>query len=193
MRSRPQFLSPRPWLLTAILLLVILAIPAAAAASEGPIAFYGFDEGQGGVAHDSAGDNDAEIEGPQWTSGKYGAGLNFDAEDEDVVTVPANEALRLEAFTLEAWVLPTDPRENAPVFAKWSEEDYGYALYASGEGEGDLPEGFITNGPSVEFGVAGAEALPIDTWSHLALTSDGSTLRLYVDQESSATIDSDHS
>src|SRR4051812_41245702 len=78
----------------------------AAIYDRGPIAAYSFDEGEGEVAHDAAGEHDGTIEGPGWSKGKFGQALEFDGEAGDLVTVPNAEDLQLEEFTVEAWVRP---------------------------------------------------------------------------------------
>jgi len=154
----------------------------AARASGFPIAAYSFDENEGTVAHDSEGSLDGEIKGATWTTGRFGAGLEFDAEEEDVVEIPNSESLRLTGFTLEAWVRPHEAREWAAIISKTNSEDYGYALYAGGEVEG-LPEGLITKNNWVESYASGLSPLTPESWTFLALTSNGAKLRLYVNGE----------
>ena len=60
-----------------------------------------------------------------------------------------------------------------------------YALYASGEVAG-RPNGSLSVGGGDRYLDAPA-TLPLNTWSHLALTYDGATMRLYVDGTQVAT------
>jgi hypothetical protein len=53
---------------------------------------------------------------------------------------------------------------------------YTYALYTA---QSNRPAAFFVSG-GVEQYVAGPSALPVNAWSHLAATYDGSMLRLYV-------------
>lgn len=150
--------------------------------SADPIAAYPFDENEGTLAHDIGGNHDATISGATWSTGKFGSSISFNAAKENVLTVPDSEDLLLEEFTLSAWVNPTEEREWAPVIAKTNSGGHGYALYAGGEAKGH-PEGIITNGEWVDSYVFGAKSLPLNTWSHLAVTSDRSKLRLYLNGE----------
>jgi RHS repeat-associated protein len=148
-----------------------------------PIAAYSFDEDEGTIAHDSAGNHDAEIKGTKWQSGKYGTALEFKAENGDILTVPDTEDLRLEGFTLEAWIKPGgEAKAWAPIIAKTSSSGYGYALYGGGEVAGHA-EGFISFQEWVNAYVYGAKELPHSEWTHVALTNDTKTLRIYVNGE----------
>ena len=152
-------------------------------AEADPIAAYSFDENEGTVAHDSVNHHDAKIEGAEWASGKFGSALEFNAKAKSALTIPGTEDLRFENFTLEAWVDPSESRSLAAIIAKTNPTDYGYALYDGGETAGK-PEGFITNHTWVQSYVeARSSTTPLNAWTHLALTSDGVHLRLYVNGE----------
>jgi hypothetical protein len=156
----------------------------------GPVAAYSFDEGEGTSAEDVTGNgHTATIEGATWTKGKYGSALKFSSEG-DKVTIPGSEDLQFteEGFTLEAWVKPSDTHEYSPIFtqedeaAAEGEERYAYTLMARG---GAVPTAWIREA-GVEHGyegIYGTESMPVNAWSHLALTDDGAKIRLYIDGE----------
>jgi Ca2+-binding RTX toxin-like protein/DNA-binding beta-propeller fold protein YncE len=154
---------------------------------EGIVAAYSFNENEGETAYDVANGHDGEVSGPDWVQGKYGSALNFVVEDDefaDLVQVPSDPAFNLtEALTVEAWVRPRILSGYAPVVAKarglynWS-----YELAAGGE-EWGTPGAFIFHEEYPALAVNGAEELPPETWSHLAMTYNGELMRLYVNGE----------
>jgi hypothetical protein len=82
-------------------------------------------------------------------------------------------------MTLEAWVNPSaaDGVWRTVVF---KERPGGmlYSLYAN-NGAANLPVGQLFLG-NAEQDAVGPATLPLNTWTHLAATYDGSALRLYV-------------
>jgi Concanavalin A-like lectin/glucanases superfamily len=151
-----------------------------ALASSVPIAAYSFDEGSGPTAKDSAGSNDGSISGATWTTGKYGSALEFDGID-DLVSIPDAADLDLTgSFTLEAWVRPDAFSAARPAISKVGLPEAGLGGYQLEGTSAGMPRGRVANSGAVK-GVEGTQALSTEkTWSHLALTSNGSTLRLYV-------------
>jgi hypothetical protein len=157
--------------------------PTQASASQGPVAAYSFDEGEGSTAEDSFGEHDGTVEGAGWTKGKFGGALEFDGEAEDLVTIPGTEDLQLEEFTLEAWVRPAQSDLLAPIVAKLDEEDFGYALYSGGDSAAGRPQGYLLEGIQISATAYDDEELPEHAWSHIAVANDGAHIRIYVNGE----------
>lgn len=149
------------------------------------VAAYNFNQGSGTTLSDVSGNNlNGTLSGPTWTTeGRFGGALTFDGVN-DWVTVPDNNALDLTTgMTLEAWVYPT-AAGSAPfwrnVMIKERSGGESYNLYAA-DGA-NVPVAYVvraaqTNTPLDAKGTTG---LPLNTWSHLAVTYDGANLRLYV-------------
>jgi uncharacterized protein (DUF2141 family) len=145
----------------------------------GLVAGWALNEGTGAIAGDSSGNANtgALVNGPTWTTGKYGGALLFDGVN-DRVRVNDSASLDLTtAATFEAWVYPTAvPSGWRTILQK---EVDAYFFTASGGGHGDLPTGGGTfNGVCCTF-VAGLTVLPLNTWTHVAATYDGAMLRFY--------------
>jgi DNA-binding beta-propeller fold protein YncE len=146
--------------------------------SNGLVAAWGFETGIGLNIIDASGnDNTGTISGAVWdANGRFGNALSFDGIN-DWVTVADADSLDLTAgMTLEAWVYPTVLSNWRTVLMKEITNELAYTLYA--HDNAPYPSGLIrTGGTSTP--VQGTDALPLNTWTHLALTYDGALLRLY--------------
>ena len=150
------------------------------AAASGLVAAYAFDEGAGSAVVDASGHgNTGTAANTAWSgAGRFGGALSFDGKDS-WVTVPEAPSLDLSnAMTLEAWVKPTalDPIWRT-VMVKEQPGQLVYALYANTDTHN--PSGHVNGG--TDRWARGTGPLPVDTWSFLAATYDGTTLRLFVD------------
>lgn len=138
------------------------------------VAAYGFNEGTGGAVMDISGNgNVGTVVGATWTSsGRYATALRFNGTS-DYVTVEETPSLDFNSgVTVEAWVNPT-------TLGGWRAVVYQandvLALEAS------TPQGPPSFGGSFSLApLYGTATLPLNTWSHLAGTYDGTTMRLYV-------------
>jgi hypothetical protein len=145
----------------------------------GPVAAWGFNEGTGTTAADASGNgNGGTLSGPTWTtSGRFGSALTFDGTN-DVVIVNDAPALDLTAgMTLEAWVFPTTLSAWRTVLMKESTGGLAWALYA--HNNAPYPAVAVNTG-GADRTSNGVQALPLNAWTFLAATYDGSTLRLFV-------------
>lgn len=143
-----------------------------------PVLAMGFNEGNGTTVRDTVGNNTGTISGATWIpNGKYGKALSFDGIN-DVVTIPDATALDLTTgMTLEAWVYPTEGTDWRTVMLKEQPGDLVYSLYTSGSTQRPTSVAYI--GTTKRYITSGA-AFPLNLWSFLAATYDGSLYRLYV-------------
>jgi hypothetical protein len=144
----------------------------------GLVAAYGFEEGAGASTADSSGrNNNGTIAGATWTAaGHSGAALSFDGVN-DMVSIPDNASLDVTRITMMAWVRPTTLSGWRTALLKEHNNDMAYALYA--HDNAPKPAGYINISNRHRF-ADGTGALPLNTWSHLAMTYDGAQMRLYV-------------
>jgi len=112
-------------------------------------------------------------------SGRFGGALRFDGNDRVVVPNAADLDLR-GAFTVSAWVRPTSSTPWQSVVSKSSSTYPSWLLYARGATSASGPEGFAADRPGNDATARAGQSLPVDQWSHLTMTSDGTTLRLFV-------------
>jgi len=163
----------------AVLTVVMLVAAPPRASAQGPVAAYGFAEGAGTAVADASGaGNHGTATGTTWAAmGRYGTALSF-AGTSGWVTVPDSASLDLTTgMTLEAWVNPVQVSGGwRTVIFKQSTNGIAYSLFGANGSARPAGQVFIGG----EQNAAGTAALPLNTWSHLATTYDGATLRLYL-------------
>jgi hypothetical protein len=147
--------------------------------TSGLVAGFGFEEGTGASVDDkSSSNNDGSINGAAWSDGgKYGKALSFDGVN-DRIDIPDAASLDLSTeMTLEAWVKPSQLAGWRTVILKEGGGGQVYGMY--GSAWGDHPSGHVN--PGTEQWTQAPASLPVNSWSHLALTYNGTVARLYVD------------
>ncbi|PYK29702.1 MAG: hypothetical protein DME57_09485, partial [Verrucomicrobia bacterium] len=87
---------------------------------------------------------------------------------------PANLKLTGTEVTLDAWVNPTNAEENGVIAGKTESGNNDYLLYLNG----GVLVGIIKAGGSES--TIGGGVLPVGSWSHVALTYDGTAIKIYV-------------
>jgi PKD repeat protein len=141
---------------------------------NGLVAAYGFEEGTGsGVTDISGNGNNGSINGASWTTGKFGKALSFNGTSS-LITISDAPSLDLtNGMTLEAWVYPT------ALSPSWSDIIYkdrdNYFLMGSTP-SAQAPD---VGGMFASSNVYGT-TLPLNAWSHLVGTCDGTTIRFYL-------------
>ncbi len=159
------------------LALLFLVVPLSAQGQSGLVAAFHCNEGTGGTITDATpAHHEGTLSGAVWTpSGKYGSGLSFDGVN-DWVTIPDHPQLDLSSTaTVMAWVYPVALSSYRTVVLKEAPGEACYYLYS---GPGDVVNGGGRfTGTYVE--TSGGAALPLNQWTHVAMTYDGSTIRVY--------------
>ena len=119
---------------------------------------------------------------PTATTGKFNGAMNFNTSDNGI-TVPNNDSLNSSYVSVEAWIYPVNnlngPNGIVTKIPQWAGVGQ-YLLY------GGYSNGGVIN--SVRFalssqgqGFHGAEtsAIPLNAWTHIVATYDGTDIKLY--------------
>ena len=150
------------------------------------VAAWGLDEGTGTTAFDSSGNGRSLVlsGGVTWVPGHSGRGL---ANSGLGGATHANWATLSVPVTIMCWARPTDltTGTSRPLIGIWSAADSTsatqIALWAQ---RGDFSTSNVLQGNvRVDGGLVAINhtALALNTWVHVALSFDGSTIRLFRD------------
>jgi len=161
---------------------------------DGLVGYWKLDEGSGNVAADSSGHNNNGVleNGASWVAGKYGFAVGFDGID-DRVNIPDSPSLRLQTFTLEAWIYLTErPYEQAAPHAAIINKLHwrGGSSYNGYKLQFENPTS-INDDLVVSIGNGGAQTflihynsindLTLNMWHQIVGTYDGTTACIYID------------
>jgi beta-lactam-binding protein with PASTA domain len=156
--------------------------------SDGLVLSLGFDEASGTTAIDSSTSaRNGTITGAVRVPGRVGSALSFNGTSDWVTVVDGAAGTPLDlttGMTIEAWVNPTALSGwNTIVMKERGTNALSYALYANDgapqPGGVAAPAGYV-RASGFDQAVQGTSALPLNTWTHVATTYDGTTERIYV-------------
>jgi hypothetical protein len=152
-----------------------------AAVASGLVAAYGFEEGVGTATADASGKgHTGSLTGATWAAeGRFGRALRFDGIDDRVAVADSNALDLTNRFTVEAWVNPAMLTGWRTVVIKETADGLAYAVYANDNAPKPAAYGRIA-GEGASRSSTGTTQLPVNTWTHLAATYDGTTLRVFV-------------
>jgi hypothetical protein len=136
-------------------------------------------------ANDVVGPNNGAMQnGATYAAGKVGQAFFFDGVD-DRILVPHHANQNLGAgITVDAWVYPVSSGHGRSIIQKRSTLDIGgFVLETTHSPDGPangLRSVVWVGGQPVE-AVTAANVVPLNTWTHVAVTYDGCWMTVYVD------------
>jgi len=168
--------------------------------APGPVGYWNFDEKTGTTTYDTSGNglsgsfgNGSIPSYPTWANGKVGGALSFDGTN-DYVYVADNATLDPSVgMSLSTWIklnaLPSSGSKDYIIIDKWSgtgdQRSYEWDVLKADNKVYfySTPDGTTTKT------VTSDSALVTNTWYHLEVTYDGTTIKMYVNgvQQSSTT------
>ena len=148
----------------------------------GPVGQWRFEEGSGGVAADSSGNGNVGTlrNGASWTAGQQGGALQFDGVAQDVMVADSPSlSITGTGLTLAAWIYPTAGSNGAVIH-----KEQHFSLLRNADGS-------LTYADSATWSYAtigNYGSTPLNTWSHVAVTFDGSAIRFYINGALASTV-----
>jgi len=144
--------------------------------TEGLVAYYPMDEGQGQVVHDGGLDNLAQINGATWNgSGQVGDdALSFDGTD-DYVDIPNDESInfeRTDKFTISFWTYKD--ANGARIIDKADNSSNDFTGYTIDPDSGSTLC-VLRHGGNNQISVSSNKKIPVGEWTHFVWTYDGSS------------------
>ena len=152
------------------------------------VAEWHFDEGNGDIAGDSSGNGNNGILSDSltmWThEGKINSSLQFEGAD-DYVKVPDSSSLDsiTNNITLIAWVKTYSFDDHQNIIEKWDFEGVNQRSFELKiKTDGTVQWGISPDGTSSVW-LTSNGAVSGNTWTHIAVTSDGETMKIFINSE----------
>ena len=140
------------------------------------VSWWKFNENSGSTAADSKGNNNGTILGPQWTSdGAEGSALTFDGQNDFVLVSNADNLNVTNQITLMAWA-NTKENKTAKIVEKG---DWDGNSLLQDHWNGWAAQ--IRTASNKSYSINWGNGIPVyNEWYHLALTYNGSVMKLFV-------------
>jgi len=152
----------------------------------GLVAHWELDEMEGSIAHDSIGDNDATLHGPEWTDGKINGALHFEGFNA-YLDCGESELLGPAQMTLAMWLQPAHMGGMRYIASRAeSFSDIDYAVMRHRAGEVEFAVGQLGSDP---VSVMSTGMTDLGEWSHVAVCLDGSQASVYIDGRPDGSVD----
>ncbi|OGS34324.1 MAG: hypothetical protein A2474_07610, partial [Elusimicrobia bacterium RIFOXYC2_FULL_34_12] len=148
--------------------------------TSGLVGNWRFEENAGTTASDSSGNNNSGTltNSPQWVTGITGNALQFNGGN--YVSIADSSSLNpVTALTMEAWFKKTEDVSYQRVLGKSNYPNWDYAIFFGNTGS---LQACIGIGGSLKYSTI-TPALSVGTWYHVAVTYEGTAIRLYINGE----------
>jgi len=145
----------------------------------GLVAAFGFEGTNGSTVLDTVtGLGEGTITNASIVSGKFGSALAFNGTNSVVAVSSSAVSALTSNMTIEAWVNPaTTGNSWRPVIGKSSNGSQLNYVVQGATPQNGVPALYVAPSSS---NLYGSTPLPTNTWSHIAVTYNGTTLCLYV-------------
>ncbi|WP_207531769.1 cellulose binding domain-containing protein [Desertivirga arenae] len=156
------------------------SVEVAARPDQGQLVNYRFDEETGSKARDSYGASHANLAaGALRDTGKFARALKLDGSTNSYATLPPGIVSSLNDFTISTWVRMDAKANWMRVF------DFGTGTSSSmfltiQAGTANIIRYAIKNNNSAEQQLSFNYSLPLNSWTHFAITQSGNTCRMYI-------------
>jgi len=152
---------------------------------EGLVLWLPMDEGEGSVVNDkSRFGNHGTIFGAQWVSLNDTYALSFDGTDDTIYTSSPSFIDDTQG-TVEIWVQFTDlTQSHCPISISvdgGQDDELLFMYYRGSDDDEKIHIYFAIDGVSSWVAATAADAITDTGWHHWVVTSDGSTVRAYLD------------
>ncbi len=164
--------------------------------ASGLIAYYRFNDGSGSTLTNSC-TNTSGINGtlggsPAWTASpvQFSPGsLNLDGTN-DYLSLPSGVYFNDNTFTVETWVYERSYQSYSRVLDFGNGAPSDNVIFCLSDGISGKPSLMLYSGTSGSNTVVASDAIPLNTWTHLALVLNGTTCKIYINglEKASATV-----
>src|SRR3989344_915725 len=148
--------------------------------TSGLVGYYTLNEGSGGTANDTSGNNNTgSISGAIWTTGKIAGALSFNGTS-NFISIPDSDSLDITgAGTIATWINLSINRWNG-VFAKGNVNDDGKSYNYAMEVKNDNHVVCVFGNGTTNNTVTSTATIIANQLTHVACTWDGSNFKLYI-------------
>jgi hypothetical protein len=151
--------------------------------TTGLVAAYLLNEGTGNFATDSSGNGNTGtlVNNPIWSSGIAAGGLSFQRVN-DYINIPSTTGLNISGdLTVALWVNHRSQTGDGDFILSKGVCYNGscpYELRLTGKGYLCFDQ---NNGLAGQEAFCSAQAIPLNTWKHVAVVRSGNEIRIYID------------